>query len=110
MSTGLHSDLTGQHLTNPPPVFIALATIAAPMARGVAWLFLLHSLCDGAGAGFSKWARDQQVIEVMLAGLYVNANQTYFDGRLKVDNPQSRADRRDQGWRFAQRVFSHLQE
>lgn len=44
------------------------------------------------GQDSSKWSRDQQVIEVMLAGFYANANQAYFDGRLKVDDPQPRAD------------------
>ena len=28
----------------------------------------------------------------MLAGFYANANQSYFDGRLKVQSPQPRAD------------------
>ena len=44
------------------------------------------------GQDSSKWSRDQQVIGVMLAGFYANANQAYFDGRLKVRSPQSRAD------------------
>ena len=44
------------------------------------------------GQDSSKWSRDQQVIEVMLAGFYANANQSYFDGRLKVQSPQPRAD------------------
>ena len=44
------------------------------------------------GQDSSKWSRDQQVIEVMLAGFYTNANQSYFDGRLKVQSPQPRAD------------------
>ena len=44
------------------------------------------------GQDSSKWSRDQQVIEVMLAGFYANANQAYFDGRLKVQSPQPRAD------------------
>ena len=48
-----------------------------------------------AGQGFTQgqdttpWSRDLQVIEVMLPGFYSNANQAYFDGRRKVDNPQS---------------------
>ena len=44
------------------------------------------------GQDSSKWSRDQQVIGVMLAGFYANANQAYFDGRLKVQSPQPRAD------------------
>ena len=49
-----------------------------------------------AGQGFAQgqdttpWSRDLQVIEVMLPGFYSNANQAYFDGRRKVDDPQSR--------------------
>ena len=49
-----------------------------------------------AGQGFAQgqdttpWDRDLQVIEVMLPGFYSNANQAYFDGRRKVDNPQPR--------------------
>jgi hypothetical protein len=49
-----------------------------------------------AGQGFAQgqdttpWSRDLQVIEVMLPGFYSNANQAYFDGRRKVDRPQSR--------------------
>lgn len=62
------------------------------------WLIVLIScffLTDDAmaqGQDSSKWSRDQQVIEVMLAGFYANANQSYFDGRLKVRSPQPRAD------------------
>ena len=92
MSTGLHSDLTGQY---PPTPHRYSSHWRRLLLR---WLgVLLGSFCCthyaiAQGQDSSKWARDQQVIEVMLAGLYVNANQTYFDGRLKVDNPQSRAD------------------
>ena len=92
MSTGLHSDLTGQHLTTPHRYSSHWRRLL------LRWLgVLLGSFCCthyamAQGQDSSKWARDQQVIEVMLAGLYVNANQTYFDGRLKVDNPQSRAN------------------
>jgi hypothetical protein len=49
-----------------------------------------------AGQGFAQgqdttpWSRDLQVIEVMLPGFYSNANQAYFDGRRKVEWPQSR--------------------
>ena len=92
MSAGLHSDLTGQHLTTPHRYSSHWRRLL------LLWLgVLLGSLCCthyamAQGQDSSKWARDQQVIEVMLAGLYVNANQTYFDGRLKVDNPQSRAN------------------
>ena len=62
------------------------------------WFIVLIScffLTDDAmaqGQDSSKWSRDQQVIEVMLAGFYANANQSYFDGRLKVQSPQPRAD------------------
>ena len=66
--------------------------------RLVTWFIVLIScffLTDDAvaqGQDSSKWSRDQQVIEVMLAGFYANANQSYFDGRLKVQSPQARAD------------------
>jgi len=42
------------------------------------------------GQDTTPWSRDLQVIEVMLPGFYSNANQAYFDGRRKVDSPQSR--------------------
>ena len=42
------------------------------------------------GQDTTPWSRDRQVIEVMLPGLYSNANQAYFDGRRKIDNPQRR--------------------
>ena len=42
------------------------------------------------GQDTTPWSRDLQVIEVMLPGFYSNANQAYFDGRRKVDVPQSR--------------------
>lgn len=92
MSTGLHSDLTGQYPQTPHRYSSHWRRL---LLRGLG--VLLGSFCCthyaiAQGQDSSKWARDQQVIEVMLAGLYVNANQTYFDGRLKVDNPQSRAD------------------
>ena len=66
--------------------------------RLATWFIVLIScffLTDDAaaqGQDSSKWSRDQQVIEVMLAGFYANANQSYFDGRLKVQSPQPRAD------------------
>ena len=66
--------------------------------RLATWVTVLIScffLTDNAmaqGQDSSKWSRDQQVIEVMLAGFYANANQSYFDGRLKVQSPQPRAD------------------
>jgi hypothetical protein len=92
MSIGLHSDLTAQHPQTPHRNSSHCRRL---LLRSLG--FLLSSFCCthyaiAQGQDSSKWARDQQVIEVMLAGLYVNANQTYFDGRLKVDNPQSRAD------------------
>ena len=42
------------------------------------------------GQDTTPWSRDLQVIEVMLPGFYSNANQAYFDGRRKVEDPQSR--------------------
>ena len=54
--------------------------------------FFLTDDAAAQGQDSSKWSRDQQVIEVMLAGFYANANQSYFDGRLKVQSPQPRAD------------------
>ena len=47
-----------------------------------------HGVAQGQDT--TPWSRDLQVIEVMLPGFYSNANQAYFDGRRKVDNPQSR--------------------
>ena len=47
-----------------------------------------HSAAQGQDT--TPWSRDLQVIEVMLPGFYSNANQAYFDGRRKVDDPQSR--------------------
>ena len=56
------------------------------------WLYLLtyggQPLAQGQDT--TPWSRDLQVIEVMLPGLYSNANQAYFDGRRKIDNPQPR--------------------
>ena len=58
------------------------------------WLLSLanpeQSLAQGQDT--TPWSRDLQVIEVMLPGFYSNANQAYFDGRRKVNNPQSRHD------------------
>ena len=53
------------------------------------------------GQDTTPWSRDLQVIEVMLPGFYSNANQAYFDGRRKVNNPQPRsqpADRNRGQW------------
>ena len=69
-----------------------------PLKPLLSALFLLLGLCSMVYAGQSfaqgqdttPWSRDLQVIEVMLPGFYSNANQAYFDGRRKVDNPQSR--------------------
>lgn len=47
-----------------------------------------HTLAQGQDS--TPWSRDRQVIEVMLPGFYSNANQAYFDGRRKIDSPQSR--------------------
>ena len=46
--------------------------------------------CFAQGQDTTPWSRDLQVIVVMLPGFYSNANQAYFDGRRKVDDPQSR--------------------
>jgi hypothetical protein len=69
-----------------------------PLKPLLSALFSLLGLCSMVYAGQSfaqgqdttPWSRDLQVIEVMLPGFYSNANQAYFDGRRKVDNPQSR--------------------
>ena len=69
-----------------------------PLKPLLSALFSLLGLCAmvyGAqsfaqGQDTTPWSRDLQVIEVMLPGFYSNANQAYFDGRRKVDNPQSR--------------------
>ncbi len=73
-------------------------TSQSPLSTPSSTTFLLLWLLSMAFAGQSfaqgqdttPWSRDLQVIEVMLPGLYSNANQAYFDGRRKVDNPQSR--------------------
>lgn len=58
----------------------------------IIWLISLayagQSLAQGQDT--TPWSRDRQVIEVMLPGFFSNANQAYFDGRRKVDNPQPR--------------------
>ena len=51
-------------------------------------VYAAHGVAQGQDT--APWSRDLQVIEVMLPGFYSNANQAYFDGRRKVDNPQSR--------------------
>ena len=45
----------------------------------------VESLAQGQDT--TPWSRDLQVIEVMLPGLYSNANQAYFDGRRQVSSP-----------------------
>ena len=73
-------------------------TSQSPLSTPSSTTFLLLWLLSMAFAGQSfaqgqdttPWSRDLQVIEVMLPGFYSNANQAYFDGRRKVDNPQSR--------------------
>jgi len=50
----------------------------------------VESLAQGQDT--TPWRRDLQVIEVMLPGLYSNANQAYFDGRRQVSSPQPRHD------------------
>ena len=76
--------MTGQPLLRPN-LSVTFALI---------WLLSLanpeQSLAQGQDT--TPWSRDLQVIEVMLPGFYSNANQAYFDGRRKVNNPQSRHD------------------
>lgn len=50
----------------------------------------VESLAQGQDS--TPWSRDLQVIEVMLPGLYSNANQAYFDGRRQISSPQPRHD------------------
>jgi hypothetical protein len=58
----------------------------------LAWLLPIAIPNQGLAQGqdSTPWSRDLQVIEVMLPGFYSNANQAYFDGRRKVDEPQPR--------------------
>ena len=58
----------------------------------LAWLLPIAIPNQGLAQGqdSTPWSRDLQVIEVMLPGFYSNANQAYFDGRRKVDDPQPR--------------------
>ena len=58
----------------------------------LAWLLPIAVPSQGLAQGqdSTPWSRDLQVIEVMLPGFYSNANQAYFDGRRKVDDPQPR--------------------
>ena len=58
----------------------------------LAWLLPIAVPNQGLAQGqdSTPWSRDLQVIEVMLPGFYSNANQAYFDGRRKVDDPQPR--------------------
>jgi len=58
----------------------------------IAWLLPIAIPNQGIAQGqdSTPWSRDLQVIEVMLPGFYSNANQAYFDGRRKVDDPQPR--------------------
>ncbi len=60
----------------------------------LAWLLPIAIPNQGLAQGqdSTPWSRDLQVIEVMLPGFYSNANQAYFDGRRKVDDPQPRHD------------------
>lgn len=92
MSIGLHSDLIGQHPQTPHRNSTHWRRLQLRWLGVLLSSFFCTHYAIAQGQDSSKWARDQQVIEVMLAGLYVNANQTYFDGRLKVEKPQSRAD------------------
>ena len=58
----------------------------------LAWLLPIAIPNQGLAQGQDSTpsSRDLQVIEVMLPGFYSNANQAYFDGRRKVDEPQPR--------------------
>lgn len=70
-----------------------LNTARRPLAI-LFWLLALTHTTQGFAQGqdSTPWSRDLQVIEVMLPGFYSNANQAYFDGRRKLDNPSSRQD------------------
>ena len=86
---------------HPDHATVSRATICA-MKRSFRWFGLLPMLSLLAliestpvfsqGQDSSTWSRDLQVIEAMLPGFYSNANQAYFDGRRKVETPQSRHD------------------
>ena len=68
-----------------------LTTLSSALYSLIGFLSLAYSGQSFAqGQDTTPWSRDLQVIEVMLPGFYSNANQAYFDGRRKVDNPQSR--------------------
>ena len=78
--------MTGQH-----PLRILGSSTFPLIFTLVGLISLAHpgkSLAQGQDT--TPWSRDLQVIEVMLPGFYSNANQAYFDGRRKVDDPQSR--------------------
>ena len=78
--------MTGQH-----PLKTVGSTTFPLICSLIGFLSLTHpgnSLAQGQDT--TPWSRDLQVIEVMLPGFYSNANQAYFDGRRKVDDPQSR--------------------
>lgn len=86
---------------HPGHATVSRDTIRA-MKRSFRWFGLLPTLSLLAliestpvfsqGQDSSTWSRDLQVIEAMLPGFYSNANQAYFDGRRKVETPQSRND------------------
>ena len=78
--------MTGQH-----PLRTLGSSTFPLICSLIVLLWLAHpgkSLAQGQDT--TPWSRDLQVIEVMLPGFYSNANQAYFDGRRKVDDPQSR--------------------
>ena len=78
--------MTGQH-----PLRTLGSSTFPLICSLIVLLWLAHpgkSLAQGQDT--TPWSRDRQVIEVMLPGLYSNANQAYFDGRRKIDNPQRR--------------------
>ena len=68
-----------------------LSTLSSATVTLIGFLSLAYAGQGSAqGQDTTPWSRDLQVIEVMLPGFYSNANQAYFDGRRKVDRPQSR--------------------
>ena len=74
-------------MTGQPP----LSTLNTAIFSLIGFLSLTYagqSLAQGQDT--TPWSRDLQVIAVMLPGFYSNANQAYFDGRRRADNPQSR--------------------
>ena len=74
-------------MTKPIPLTVVTSTIFSLVGL-LPLTYVGQGLAQGQDT--TPWSRDLQVIEVMLPGFYSNANQAYFDGRRKVDDPQSR--------------------